>query len=65
MKIQVDFDLCQGHGVCVSEAPELFALDAATSKVVVLDASPPESLHASLAAAVKYCPTRAIRIAED
>ena len=65
MKIEVDFDLCQGHGVCAGEAPELFALDAATSKVVVLEANPPEALRAKLAAAVKYCPTRAIRIAED
>ena len=65
MKIRVDLDLCQGHGVCAGEAPELFALDAATSKVVVLEANPPEALRAKLAAAVKYCPTRAIRIAED
>ena len=65
MKIRVDLDLCQGHGVCVEEAPELFALDAATSKVVVLDQNPPESLRKKLAVAVKYCPTRALRIVED
>ncbi len=65
MKIRVDLDLCQGHGVCAGEAPELFALDAANSKVVVLDPSPPEALRAKLAAAAKYCPTHAIRIAED
>ena len=65
MKIDVDLDLCQGHGVCAGEAPELFALDATTSKVVVLEANPPEALRAKLAAAVKYCPTRALRIAED
>ena len=65
MKIVVDFDLCQGHGVCVEEAPELFSLDAATSKVVVRDENPPEALRAKLAAAVKYCPTRALRIVEE
>jgi ferredoxin len=65
MKIRVDLDLCQGHAVCVEEAPELFALDEAASKVIVLDESPPESLRAKLAAAVKYCPTRALRIVED
>ena len=65
MKIRVDLDLCQGHGVCVEEAPELFALDAGTSKVVMLDANPPESLRTKLVAAVKYCPTRALRIVED
>jgi ferredoxin len=65
VKIVVDLDLCQGHGVCVEEAPELFALDRATEKVVVLDAQPPEALRAKLAAAVKYCPTRALRLVED
>ena len=65
MKIDVDLDLCQGHGVCAGEAPELFALDAATSKVVVIDPSPPEALRAKLAAAVKYCPTHALRAVEE
>ncbi len=65
MKILVDLDLCQGHGVCVEEAPELFALDLETSKVVVLDPNPPESLRARLGAAVKYCPTRALRAIEE
>ncbi len=26
MKIIVDRDLCQGHGVCESEAPEVFSV---------------------------------------
>ena len=65
MKIRVDFDLCQGHGVCAEEAPELFSLDAETSKVVVLEKAPSEALRAKLAAAVKYCPTRALRIVEE
>jgi ferredoxin len=65
VKIRVDLDLCQGHGVCVEEAPELFALDAATSKVVVLDPDPGEALRTKLAAAVKYCPTRALRLVEE
>jgi ferredoxin len=65
MKIVVDLDLCQGHGVCVEEAPALFELDATTSKVVVLEANPPEEQRAKLAAAVKYCPTRALRLVEE
>jgi ferredoxin len=27
VKIKVDRDLCQGHGVCRTEAPELFDVD--------------------------------------
>ena len=65
MKIRVDLDLCQGHGVCVEEAPELFALDPATNQVKILDASPPAELEAKLRAAVRYCPTKALRVGED
>ena len=65
MKIRVDLDLCQGHGVCAGEAPEVFAVDPDESRVVLLDASPSEALRARVEAAVKYCPTRALRITED
>ena len=62
MKIRVDRDLCQGHAACVQEAPDVFALDAATSQVVIRNESPDESLRAAVKAAVKYCPTRALRL---
>jgi ferredoxin len=62
VKIRVDRDLCQGHAACVQEAPEVFALDAATSQVVVANESPDESQRAAVKAAVKYCPTRALRL---
>ena len=65
MKVGVDLDLCQGHGVCAGEAPEVFAVDPAESRVVLLDANPPETLRAKVEAAVKYCPTRALRITEE
>jgi ferredoxin len=65
VKVHVDLDLCQGHGVCAGEAPEVFAVDPDESRVVLLDATPPETLRAKVAAAVKYCPTRALRITED
>ena len=62
MKIRVDMDLCQGHAACVQEAPDVFALDPATNQVVVKNESPDESLRAAVKAAVKYCPTRALRL---
>lgn len=62
MKLRVDMDLCQGHGACVQEAPSVFALDPKTNQVVILNASPDESLRAAVKAAVKYCPTRALRL---
>ena len=63
MRISVDLDLCQGHGVCCSEAPELFELEG--DKVRVLDAAPGPDSHAAARLAAKYCPTRAISIQEE
>ena len=62
MRVKVDWDLCQGHAVCASEAPEVFAFDKESSQVRVLMQSPPEELRAQVAAAVKYCPTQALSI---
>ena len=63
MRISVDMDLCQGHGVCCSEAPSVFEL--AGDKVRVLDAQPPAETHPAARLAAKYCPTRAISIQEE
>ena len=65
MKIRVDMDLCQGHAVCVEEAPAVFGIDRASNKVVVKFERPDESLRAAVARAVKFCPTRALRLEED
>ena len=62
MRIRVDRDLCQGHAVCKEEAPEVFDVDAGENQVVVLDEQPAEDLRAKVQAAVKYCPTRALRL---
>jgi len=65
MRIKVDFDLCQGHGVCQSEAPEVFRVDEKAGAVVVLDERPPESLRSKVAHAATYCPTRAITVEDE
>jgi len=64
LRIVVDMDLCQGHGVCESEAPELFEVDR-DRKVAVLDESPGDEHRKALELAVKYCPTHALSIVED
>lgn len=63
MRIVVDRDLCQGHGVCESEAEGVFTVSK--NAVVVLDETPPETRRAQVEAAVKFCPTHALRIEED
>ena len=64
MRITVDRDLCQGHGVCESEAPGIFRV-AKGGRLEVLDPSPPENRRDEVAAAVRYCPTSALSIEED
>jgi sterol 14-demethylase len=61
-RIRVDLDLCQGHGVCVSEAPGVFEIERSQNKVVLLDESPDPSLGERVALAVEHCPTRALSI---
>jgi sterol 14-demethylase len=65
MRIRVDWDLCQGHGACKSEAPEVFDVNEKKGVVIVKLERPPEELRASVQAAVKYCPTRALSLVED
>jgi ferredoxin len=64
MKVVVDRDLCQGHGVCESEAPAVFTVSK-KNVVEVLDESPSEELRSQVEAAVKFCPTHALKIEED
>jgi sterol 14alpha-demethylase len=63
-RIVVDRDLCQGHGVCESEAPALFSVSK-DAVLTVLDDSPPDAERAATELAVKYCPTHALTIVED
>jgi sterol 14-demethylase len=63
-RVCVDRDLCQGHGVCVSEAPEVFAIDRAENKVVLLAESPDPGQRERVELAVRHCPTRALSIEE-
>ena len=65
MKVKVDRGLCQGHAVCMSEAPEIFRVDERSGELSVLQEQPPEALRETLALAVKYCPTSALSIEED
>jgi ferredoxin len=62
VRVIVDRDLCQGHAACVEEAPEVFDVPKGAHTVEVLQPEPPASLRAKVQAAVKYCPTRALRI---
>jgi len=61
MRVVVDPKICEGNGVCVRAAPEVFRLrDDDVAEVLV--AEPGEELRAKVEAAVRGCPRRAIRL---
>lgn len=62
-RIAVDRDLCQGHGVCEGEAPDLFEVSK-QGALTVLDHRPPDDARAVAEAAVTYCPTHALSIVD-
>ena len=61
MRIVVDRDLCDGHGMCEAMAHEYFELDD-DDVMHVLEESPPESERARVHAAVQACPALALSL---
>jgi sterol 14-demethylase len=64
IKITVDRALCQGHGVCESEADAVFSVSK-QGELTVLDPTPPDALRPQVEQAVKFCPTHALSIEEE
>jgi ferredoxin len=65
VKVQIDFERCQGHGRCYDLAPDLFGDDDEGYGTVLGDGvvSPDKQHDARLA--VSNCPERAISITEE
>jgi ferredoxin len=64
MRIEADLDLCQGHAMCELEAPDVFSVPR-KGKVTVTEPAPPEARRSAVEAAVRYCPTQALRLLGD
>ncbi|OBK70660.1 ferredoxin [Mycobacterium sp. 1274761.0] len=60
MKVVVDFDTCDGNGVCMSICREMF--DIREDGLHLLQEDPPEELRAKLVGAQVSCPTGAITV---
>jgi sterol 14-demethylase len=67
IRIAVDLDLCQGHQVCIGEAPEVFAIERVdgADKVVLKTDTVGAALREKVELAVQHCPTRALRIEHE
>lgn len=63
MKVTVDFELCQSHGLCTQNVPEVFEIRD-DGFLYILQETPPESLRARLQTAVRECPTGAITVSD-
>lgn len=61
MKVTIDLEFCQGHAVCMGEAPEVFQVNDRGEVTVLLEDVPPE-LHEKVRAAEQYCPTGAVSV---
>lgn len=78
LRVIIDRQLCQGHAVCVSEAPEVFQIGEDSVAEVALDADnaavrttakevrfyPATELNQQVILAARFCPNHAIRIEE-
>ena len=64
MRVEVDLDLCQGHGMCELEAPDVFALDRGTDQVRLLRPEPDDSRREAVDRAVRYCPAMALSVTD-
>ena len=61
MKIAVERQRCQGTGICVAVAPDLFAIDADGAAVALTGDVAPE-YEADAHDAVMSCPMAALRV---
>jgi ferredoxin len=64
MRIEVDLDLCQGHAMCELEAPHVFSVPK-HGTVTITTPAPPMSERTAVQAAVRHCPTQALKLLED
>ena len=65
LRIRLDSDLCQGHAVCVGEAPEVFTLGDDGKVALVNGDLPDPKLNAKVRAAAAYCPQKTIQLSEE
>ncbi|MBG6096886.1 ferredoxin [Nocardioides luteus] len=62
MKIDVDYDRCEGHGLCAEQAPNLFSLDDDAELTYHAEGAEVGSDELAQArAAIASCPVAALR----
>lgn len=62
MRVTIDLELCEGHGMCMMAAPEIFEVPDGADAVILLQREPPEASRAEVEDAAETCPVRAITV---
>jgi ferredoxin len=66
MRVIADLELCQGHGMCENEAPEVFRVveseDGSYAHVEILVTRLDEGLREKVETAVRVCPNRTLSL---
>jgi len=61
MRIIVDYERCEGHGLCETSAPQVYQLDD-EGNVHLLVEEVPGHLENAAAAGARACPVAALRV---
>lgn len=61
MRVEVDRDRCEGHGLCEQTAPAVYRLDDEGELELLLEDIPPD-LRAVAEAGARVCPVAALRV---
>lgn len=64
MRVEVDFDVCDGNALCMGAAPEVFQVDE-NGSLHVLTEEPRQEVWDDVRQAEMICPTQAISLADD
>lgn len=62
MKITIDLEGCKGYACCMMEAPDLFDIDDATGKAVLLVEHPTEDQREQAERGARSCPANVITL---
>jgi ferredoxin len=65
VKVQINPELCQGHGRCYDLAPDLFGDDDEGYGLVLGDGTVPQDAKHDADLAVLNCPEQAIELVEE
>lgn len=60
-RVEVDYDVCEGHGMCEAMAPDFFELED-DDMLTVRRAEVPDDRAGEVRAAVESCPAQALRL---